>query len=395
VTDTHDAERARWMVLSIFVLSTAINYLDRATLATVAPAVRDEFHLTYAQYGWIVNAFMFTYTLSAPFAGMLVDRVGVNRAATLAVGLWSCAGIATGFSRGLGGLALCRAVLGIAEAAGIPAAGKAIHRYLTPAERGVGNAMNQAAVSFGLVLAPPIATWVAVRYGWRAAFIVTGVLGLVWIPLWLWTSARIPALPIGKATAAAPLLRDRRVWIFALANALSMIPYSLWTNITTLYLVDRWRMSLAAAAWYAWIPPVLGAIGGFAGGWLSLNWMRRGAPAAGSRFRVCLLASIVALLTAAIPAAPSAAWACLGISISFLAVAAFSVNMYSLPLDTFGGAHAAFGVSMLTASAGAAGLLWPLLGRLIDLHGYAPVTSIAAVTPLAACALLWMTRATR
>jgi ACS family hexuronate transporter-like MFS transporter len=194
---------------------------------------------------------------------MMVDRIGVNRAATLAVGLWSCAGIATGFSRGLGGLALCRAVLGIAEAGGIPAAGKAIHRYLTPAERGVGNAMNQAAVSLGLVLAPPIATWVAVRYGWRPAFIITGVLGLVWIPLWLWTSARIPALPIGKATAAAPLLRDRRVWIFALANALSMIPYSLWTNITTLYLVDRWRMSLAAAAWYAWIPPVLGAVGGY------------------------------------------------------------------------------------------------------------------------------------
>jgi hypothetical protein len=81
--------------------------------------------------------------------------------------------------------------------------------------------------------------------------------------------------------------------------------------------------------------------------------------------------------------------------LSFFAVAAFSVNMYSLPLDAFGGSSAAFAVSLLTASAGAAGLLSPLLGKLIDLHGYAPVTAIASVTPLGACALLWSTRAAR
>ena len=126
MTAAPDPARSRWLVLAIFVLSTAINYLDRATLATVAPAVKSEFHLSNAEYGWIVNAFMLTYMLSAPFAGMLVDRIGLDRAASLAVGVWSCAGIATGFSRGLAGLAGCRAVLGVAEAGGIPAAGKAI-----------------------------------------------------------------------------------------------------------------------------------------------------------------------------------------------------------------------------------------------------------------------------
>jgi len=153
----------RWSVLSIFVLSTAINYLDRATLATLAPAVKSEFHLSNAEYGWIVNAFMLTYMLSAPFAGMLVDRIGLDSAASIAVGVWSCAGIATGFSRGLAGLTGCRAVLGIAEAGGIPAAGKAIYGYLKPAERALGNAANQIAVSLGMVLAPPVATWIAIR----------------------------------------------------------------------------------------------------------------------------------------------------------------------------------------------------------------------------------------
>ena len=69
----------------------------------------------------------------------------------------------------------CRAVLGVAEAAGIPAAGKAIHKYLLPGERALGNAVNQAGVSLGQIVAPVLATWIAVRSGWRAAFIVTGV----------------------------------------------------------------------------------------------------------------------------------------------------------------------------------------------------------------------------
>ena len=389
------AARSRWIVLSIFVVSTAINYLDRATLATVAPAVKGEFHLTNAQYGWIVNAFMLTYMLSAPFAGMLVDRIGLNRAARLAVGMWSCAGIATGFSRGLAGLAGCRAVLGAAEAAGIPAAGKAIYGYLKPAERALGNAANQMAVSLGMVLAPPVATWIAVRSGWRAAFIVTGVFGLAWIPLWHWASTRAPLAAPASSGGAREILRDRRLWTFVLANGLSMVPYSLWTNWTTIYFVDVHHMTLVQAAWYAWIPPVLAGLGGFAGGWVSRGWMHRGVRAVSARFRVCLAASVLALATAAIPAAPNAGWAAAGISLSFFAVAAFSVNMYSLPLDAFGGGSAAFAVSMLTASAGGAGLLSPLLGRLIDLHGYAPVTAIASMTPLAACALLWCTRAAR
>ena len=394
MSEFQPVSRYRWVVLGAFVLSTAINYLDRATLGTVAPAIKSEFHLTNAGYGWIVNAFLFTYTLAAPLAGMLVDRIGLNRAITLAIAVWSGAGIATGFSRGIPGLAGCRSLLGLAEAGGIPAAGKAIHQYLRPAERALGNAVNQAAVSLGLVLAPPLATWVFVRHGWRQAFIVTGALGLLWIPFWLWVSRRVVTVPPPKTgfSAGAGILHDRRLWTFVAANALSMIPYSLWTNWTTLYLVDVHRLTMVQAAWYAWIPPVFAAAGGFAGGWASLRWIDSGLANSAARYRVCLVSSVLALATAAIPAAPNPAMACAGISVSFLAVAAFSVNMYSLPLDTFGGSRAAFAVSMLTASAGAAGLISPAFGKLIDLHGYGPVTAIAAAMPLAGCALLKFTR---
>jgi len=395
VTHPDDAARARWLPLGVFLLSSAINYLDRQSLATLAPLVRAEFHLSNADYGFILAAFSITYAGCAPLAGMLIDRSGLRRVISVAVGLWSCAGIATGLTRSFTALVGCRAVLGIGESAGFPGAGKAIRQYLEPAERALGNALNQTGVSLGMALAPPIATWIALRAGWRAAFVATGVTGLLWIPAWNWAARRRGPSPPPRATTAdvARLLGDRRLWAFALANALGMTGYSLWTNWTTLYLVDAHGLTLTQAAWYAWIPPVAATLGGFAGGWLSLAFIRRGAPPPRARFRVCVLTGVVALATVALPAAPTAGWAAAGISLGLSAVAAFSVNMYTLPLDVFSGANAAFAVACLTASYGAVqALVSPAFGRLIDLHGYAPVIAIAAATPLAASAVLWATR---
>jgi len=398
VTQLHDAARYRWAVLAVFVLSTSINYLDRATLSALAPVLIGEFHLSNAQYGLIGSAFSLTYAASAPFAGMLLDRIGLNRAIGFAVGLWSCAGIATGLTSGLGGLVGCRAVLGAAEAAGIPAAGKAIHQYLRPGERALGNAVNQAGVSLGSVVAPLLATWIAVRGGWRHAFVVTGVLGLAWIPLWMWVARRVPAAPApGRHRVAdAAMLRDRRLWVFAAANALSMVGYFFWFFWTSKYMVDVYRLTLQQAAWYVWIPPVFACAGGFLGGWLSLRLVERGVAAPAARFRVCLAAGVVSLATAALPWAATPAWASAGISLSIFAVAAFSVNMYTLPLDVFGAAAAGFAIAILVASYGAIStVLGPAIGAVIDAHGYSPVTVALAFTPLAACAVLWFTRSTR
>jgi ACS family hexuronate transporter-like MFS transporter len=378
-------------VLSAFVLSTAINYLDRQTLATLAPLVRAEFHLSNAEYGLILAVFSIAYAACAPFAGMLIDRIGLDRAIGMAVGVWSCAGIATGFTRGLGGLLGCRGVLGMSEAAGIPAAGKAIHGYLLPAERALGNAWNQAGVSLGLILAPPVATWIAMRYGWRQAFVISGSLGLIWIPLWNLAARKAEPRPSGSGSASTvgDLLRSRRLWGLLAANALNMSVYSLWTNWTTLYLVERHRLPLAEANWYAVVPPLIGALGGFGGGWLSLKWMRTGVPAVAARTRVCLAGALLAMPTALIPLLPTAGWTAAGISLSILAVSAVSVNVYTIPLDIFGGARAAFAVSMLVASYGAAqALISPAIGAVVDAHGYGPVCVVAAALPLAAYTVL-------
>jgi ACS family hexuronate transporter-like MFS transporter len=375
----------------VFVLATAINYLDRQTLATLAPAICAEFRLSDTEYGLILSAFSITYAVSAPLAGMLLDGVGLNLGISLAVGLWSCAGIATGFTRGLGGMVGCRSALGVAEAGGMPGAGKAIHQYLKPGERAMGNAVNQAGVSLGATLAPVAATWLWIHFGWRSAFVATGLLGLLWIPVWNFAARRASAAAPPKTlpAASAGMLRDRRLWAFVAANALAMTGYSLWTNWTTKYLVTQHHLTLLQSAWYAWIPPLAALLGGFAGGAISLRFIARGMAAPTARFRACLIAAAVAPMAATIPAAPTAAWATAGISLNFAAVSAFSVNMYTLPLDVFGGARAAFAVSILTASYGATqALVSPAFGWVVERNGYAPLMFVAAVTPLAACAVL-------
>jgi ACS family hexuronate transporter-like MFS transporter len=173
------------------------------------------------------------------------------------------------------------------------------------------------------------------------------------------------------------------------ANALSMTTYSLWSNWTTLYLVEAHNLTLAEAAWLAWLPPLAAMIGGLAGGWLSLRWARGAATPVAARLRVCLACAVLGFATAAIPFLPGALWASAGISLSILAVSAFSVNVYTLPLDLFAPAHSAFAVSLLVSAYGAMQtVVSPALGTVIDHWGYTPVCLAASLMSLAAYAVL-------
>ena len=195
----------RWLAICIIVLSTAINYLDRQLLAAVAPALKSEFHLNNAGYGRIQSVFSIAYAFMAPFAGMFIDRVGLNAGASAAVMVWSFASVATGFTRTFSGLLGCRTLLGIAEATGIPSSGKANATYLHPHELALGTGINSIGVSLGGILAPVIAAAgvalrLAVRRSLRAVF-------LAWrgYPLWWLTSRRVPALAKAGSGTTAPL----------------------------------------------------------------------------------------------------------------------------------------------------------------------------------------------
>jgi MFS transporter, ACS family, hexuronate transporter len=384
--------RARWLVLGVFALSGLLNYLDRQILPALAPVLRAEFYLSNADYGLILAAFSLTYAFAAPLAGLFVDRVGLNRGIGIALAAWSVAGMGTGFAGSLGVLIGCRAALGLAQAGGVPASGKAIATFLYPEERALGNALSQIGLGIGAMLAPPVAIWLATHYGWRMAFLATGAAGLLWIPLW---NSVARAAPRQELPGTRPglgvmgLLRDRQMWCFIGANILSMTVYTLWSNWTTVYLVQARGIAVERTAGLAAVPPLFFNLGGLAGGWLSLRWMRGGLTPAPARLRVCLLSALAMLVTAAVPLMPSAHLAVGAICLSAFFASAMSVNLYSMPLDAYGAVRAGFAISLLT---GAYGLMQagfsPAAGALIDRFGFTPVCVLVSVLPMLGWVLL-------
>jgi ACS family hexuronate transporter-like MFS transporter len=386
--------RLRWLAVSIFLISSFLNYLDRSLLAAVAPALKTEFHLSNHEYGQVVSAFSIVYAVIAPLAGLFIDRVGLTLGATSAVLVWSIACAATGVTRTLGGLLASRTMLGVAEAAGIPCAGKATATYLAPRELALGTAVSQVGISMGLAAAPLIVAAIAPAYGWRAAFIVCGALGLIWTPLWLITSRLIPAKtppsPVAPASVRE-LLSDRRLWGMVFGTVFIMSLYTLWTNWTTLYFVEQWHLTQEAAnRRFAWIPPIFAIAGGFAGGWMAFHWIHRGTSVLAARMRVCwICAAAACLATAAIPLASSMIVANIAISISAFWAICASTNLYAMPIDLFGASRAAFGVAALTAAYGLMQTFFsPVIGTIVDHFGFSTVCLAMAGLPLVGVLIL-------
>jgi len=384
----------RWLAIGVFVLSSTLNYLDRQLLAALAPTIMSEFRLSNFQYGQIHSVFSLVYALMAPLAGAFVDRVGLNVGMSVSVILWSLAGMATGLTHRLSGLLGCRTALGIAESAGIPGYGKANAMYLESRELALGTAFNQIGISLGMFAAPLMVAALAPRYGWRSNFVFAGGLGFVWVPLWLLTSRNVPAVSAAetkKPPSIRDLLHDRRLWGLMLATVFLMALYTLWSNWTTLYFVHEWRLTQDDAnRQFAWIPPIFATLGGFFGGWLAYRSIRGGAGAPAARMRICWMSAVILLATAAIPFMPNPTWATAAICLSFFWSLAGSTNLYALPIDLFGPARAAFGVSALTFAYGLMQtFLSPAIGAMVDHLGFPAVCISMSLLPLAG---VWILR---
>jgi ACS family hexuronate transporter-like MFS transporter len=365
----------RWLAMGVFMLSYTLNFLDRQLLAAIAPTLKDEFHLSNTQYGGLVSAFYLVYAIAAPAAGLFVDRVGLKAGASIATIIWSLAGAATGMARTFGELLACRMGLGLGESAGIPSGAKASAMYLDPAEMGLAGGFGAASISLGSVAAPLIVAAMTPRYGWRSVFVVSGLLGLLWAPLWWFTCNRIPPRVEVRAephTPARKLLRDRRLWAVALAYSQVYTLYTLWANWTTIYLVqERHLTQLEANARFAWFPPAFAILGGFLGGGLAFRWIRRGMGATAARMRACWFTAPLLLACAAIPFLPSTTLAASAIAVSFLSFQSLLANLFVIPLDLFGARPAGFGNSLLACVATATQVLVsPAVGAVTDQLGF-------------------------
>src|SRR6476469_1423116 len=175
----------RWTICGLLFVATTINYIDRQVLGVLAPTLQHALSWSETDYGNIVSWFSFAYGFGFLFAGQIVDWVGVRRGLAGAVVAWSIAAIGHAFARTVTGFSLARALLGASESAIFPGSIKAIAEWFPQRERALATGIFNAGTNTGAILTPLLVPWIALTWGWQWAFVATGVLGLLWLVLWI------------------------------------------------------------------------------------------------------------------------------------------------------------------------------------------------------------------
>jgi MFS transporter, ACS family, hexuronate transporter len=174
-----------WALTLTATFTMAVSYVDRQTLAVLAPTVQARLHFSENAYAALVSAFALAYLVGAPLSGWLIDKVGARRGLLGAVLVWSAVAALHALAPGFGALLALRIALGLAEAPSFPSAAQTVQRALPLADQARGFGVLFTGSSFGAMVAPPLATYLESRWNFRVAFLGTALVGLSWVPLWL------------------------------------------------------------------------------------------------------------------------------------------------------------------------------------------------------------------
>ncbi len=204
----------RWYICGLLFFATTGNYVDRQVLSLLKPVLEQEFNWSEATYGWIVFAFQLAYAIMMPLAGRAIDYLGTRLGYMLAMLVWSAAAMAHALAGGALGFGAARFALGIGESANFPAALKAVAHWFPRRERALATGIFNSGANIGALLAPMIVPYLVIHFGWRSAFLITGIPGLAWAAIWYLVLSRAGgASEPGRRGAGADPLRSRGIAI--------------------------------------------------------------------------------------------------------------------------------------------------------------------------------------
>jgi MFS transporter, ACS family, hexuronate transporter len=380
-----------------------LSYLDRSVLAILSPTILAALHLSATQYGYAILVFSLCYMLSNPIWGFWMDRAGLWATTLVAVLVWSLASGSHGLMAGFIGMCVARGVLGFGEGATFPAGLKTVTETLPVEKRSFGLGVAYSGSSLGAALTPLLITPIAVRWGWRAAFAVTAVLGLAWIALWLllrvcgWYAAgstEIGELMEEMVPSGSTSRWSRNLFAAACAYGLGAAPLAFGLYAAPLYLTRVLHLSQVTLGHLLWLPPAGWEAGYLVFGRLADRRRRKEASRVARPGGVFVLLSIAGFLIALAPLAarselPVVATMLLFFLQMFVAggfvVFALSDGMAMLPTQ-----HSAFLAGVcISAWALTTGLLMPVLGHYFDRGQYGLTFWLVACLPPAGTLLWW------
>lgn len=388
--------------------STVINYIDRQTLSLLAPFLSDTYHWTHSDYANLLISFRVAYAIGQAVCGRLIDRVGTRRGLSLSVLCYSIVSMATSLVQGFYGFAVIRFLLGAGESANWPGATKAVSEWFPKRERGLATAFFDSGSSIGGAIAPFLILPIYLRWGWRVAFVVPGLLGFFWLIVWrrayhlpaehprisaaeqemiLAETSNVPGT-VEPQAAWRTLLRLPQTWGAIAAKALTDPVWFFIADWFPLYLVAK-GISVKSSLLAIWVPFIAADLGNFFGGWASGYLIKRGWPLGAARKALVVFGGIgVMLLIPTIFTMNLAAITSL-FALATFCYAAFSTIANVLPSDLFtGGAVAS--VSGLSGTGAGIGTIiaFELIGYFSDAahalpgHSFDRIVIVAGLVPL-------------
>jgi ACS family hexuronate transporter-like MFS transporter len=377
-----------WVPVLVMMTCSWLSYIDRQAFSVLSPTILRDTGLSAGGYADAVFGFSIAYMIGNLVWGSLLDFVGLRLGMLIAVGVWTAASAAHSMVSGLWGFAMAQAVLGFGEGATFPGGLRTAADSLPLSKQSRGMGISYSGASVGAIVAPLIVTPVALRFGWRAAFVATGLVGVFWLALW-WIVARAPLVPPGQRKSGRitwPNMRERRFWLLVVNFGLGGAALGPTLYLSPLYLNRVMGLSQAQLGKILWIPALIWELGYYFWGWVGDRFVRDDPRPIRLYIMLTILALIPSMLTR-VDSWPVVlalfSWA-MFIAVGFI-VMSLHLGARAYPRDQTG---MVAGIGSAAWSAVVA-ILMKIYGPLFDRHLFSAIFISLSVIPILGTALWW------
>lgn len=356
---TKNVGKYRWTICSLVFFATTINYLDRQVISLLKSVLSSDMHWTDGDYADIEIAFQFFYAFGMLGAGRVIDKLGTKIGYAVTTGLWSIAAICHAFASSVLGFAVVRSFLGLTESGNFPSAIKTVAEWFPKKERALATGIFNSGSNVGAIVAPLTVPFIAVAWGWKWAFILTGLIGFIWLLLWF-IFYEVPRKQkrlsqeefnyihsdkdeteekeeAGAKISWGKLLTYRQTWAFAIGKFLTDPVWWFYLFWLPDFLQSQYHLTLTQIAIPVAVVYMLSTIGSISGGWLPLTLIKKGSPVFKARKMSMLVfaALVVPILFAQVAGSINMWFAVFIIGLAAAAHQAWSANIFTTVSDMF------------------------------------------------------------
>jgi ACS family hexuronate transporter-like MFS transporter len=386
----------RWLIVGLLFIATALSFLDRQVLSISILKIQADLDVSDVEYGWINTGFLISYALMFTLGGWLIDKFGTRIGLAVSVGLWSLANALHGAVQNVWQLGTARFFLGLGEGGCFPGAAKGVTEWFPQKQRALAMGIAIGGAALGAVIAPPLTVYLISLFGWRGAFVATGIFGGIWVIIWLvffhkpqrspFVTKKELALieddrkkeePVKKRKVAVPIrkiLQTRQAWGLIIIRFLLDPVFYFFMFWIPKYLSEERGVSFERIGELFWIPFFALGISNIIGGGVSDRLIKSGLSVNRARKTVMGLAAGLTMVAPLTVVASSAEIAILFMSLIMFAHGFWITNYITITSELFGKNATSTVVGMCGTAGAVAGLLInPMIGKIVENYSYLPL----------------------